>query len=152
MPTKTTSAKPILNYTTQIEAAKTVGEIQALLVTKGARSVAVDYDDDGQPDAIVFALCTETLGSVQFRFTPNVAGVLRSMNDDPKIPWSKCTIEQAARVAWRIEKSWLEAQFAKLDAMRMPLEQIMLPYLDMGGGKTLYDGMREKHLALTEGN
>lgn len=42
---------PILNYTTKIAAAKTVGEIQAILARAGAQSISIDYDEHAQPIA-----------------------------------------------------------------------------------------------------
>ena len=37
---------PIMNYTTSIEAIKTVGEIQAVLMRHGARKITTEYDGD----------------------------------------------------------------------------------------------------------
>lgn len=148
--TKTTSgARPILNYTTQIAASKTVLEIQTLLVAQGAQSVRVEYKS-AQPSAIEFSLQTETMGLQYFYFAPSVSGVLLSMKLNPKVLTSKCNEEQATRVAWRIEKTWLEANFAKLDAMQLPLEQIMLPYMVTKKGETLYETLKNGHPALPE--
>ena len=36
---------PIKNYTTKVPAAQTVGEIQELLASHGARKVMMDYGD-----------------------------------------------------------------------------------------------------------
>lgn len=140
---------PILNYTTTISAAKSAGEIQALLAKKGAKSVRLDYED-GEPLAIEFETDTKTLGRQFYRYAPDVAGVKTAMEADPKIPWSKCTTEQARRVARRIEKDWLLAQFAKVEAMNVPIEQIMMPYMLTQTGRTLFDSMVDHHKALPE--
>ena len=49
---------PLLNYTTQIEAIKTVSEIQGILAGHGARSIKTDYSDDGQVEALSFLVLT----------------------------------------------------------------------------------------------
>lgn len=61
-------------------------------------------------------------------------------------------IEQAERVAWRIEKDWLESQFAKIEATRVPLERIMMPYMIAADGRTFYELLVEKHKALPQGH
>jgi hypothetical protein len=47
--------------------------------------------------------------------------------------------EQAARVAWRVLKDWVEAQLAITEASMATLEQVMLPYLRVDGEVTLYE-------------
>ncbi len=69
---------------------------------------------------------------------------MESLQRDPNVPSRFCDLEQARRVAWRIEKDWLEAQFAKSEAMRFPLERLMLSYMVMGQ-KPLYEKMVESH-------
>lgn len=140
---------PILNYTTTIAASKTLGEIQQILATGGAESVRVEYKK-GEPSAIEFSLETQTLGEQHFYFAPNIEGVLKSLENAPKVPYSKQTMEQATRVAWRIEKDWLEVNFAKLEAMKLPLEQLMLPYMVTQKGETLYQHFKAGHLKQLE--
>ncbi len=140
----------ILNYTTKVDAAKTCGEIQAMLVRKGAASVRINYQSR-QPLAVEFETDTKALGRQFYSYAPNVAGVLAAMKRDPKIPSSLKTEEHARRVAWRIEKDWLEAQFAKIEAMDVPLERLMLPYMVMPNGVPLFEAMIEQRKALTEG-
>jgi hypothetical protein len=43
-----TERRPLLNYTTTVPAPRTVGEVQALLVEAGARSILLEYDGDGR--------------------------------------------------------------------------------------------------------
>ena len=141
---------PILNYTTTISATKTAGEIQTLLVKKGAKSVRLDYEN-GEPQSIEFETNTALLGHQFYRYAPNVAAVLTEMKGDPKVSRSQCTTDQARRVAWRIEKDWLIAQFAKIEAMSVPIEQIMMPYMLSVDGRTLFEMMVEQRKALPEG-
>lgn len=47
---------PILNYTTQIAADKTVGEIQRLLAKAGAKQIMNNYDNNGYIVAMAFSI------------------------------------------------------------------------------------------------
>lgn len=69
---------------------------------------------------------------------PNIDGVLKAMISDNKIPRSKCNIEQAQRVAWRIVKDWVEAQMAIVEAQLADLAEVFLPYAITKNGTTLY--------------
>jgi hypothetical protein len=48
---------PILNYTTKIDAKKTVGEIQDILASHGASKIMIDYENS-VPIAITFQVNT----------------------------------------------------------------------------------------------
>ena len=43
---------PLLNYTTKVNAQKTVTEVMGLLVAKGADEISVVFDDNQQPCGI----------------------------------------------------------------------------------------------------
>lgn len=92
-----TDLMPILNYTTKIEASKTVGEIQQLLAKTGAKKMVKD-----------------------------------------KVPDKFLSNDQARRVAWRILKTWVEAQIAIIEAQLASLAEIMLPYAITKNGNTLF--------------
>lgn len=44
----------MLNYTTKIDPAKTIGEIGQCLAKHGARKIITDYDETGQPTGLTF--------------------------------------------------------------------------------------------------
>lgn len=146
---------PLLNYTTRIEAIKTVGEIQHTLATHGARSILTDYGDDGTVKALAFKVSTPQ-GEVGIRLPidpdavlkilqrEHVAGRLRSHQGEPDR-------RQAVRVAWRIVKDWVEAQMAILETEMVKMEQIFLPYVITDSGKTLYEAMMDRHFQLGPG-
>ncbi len=60
------------------------------------------------------------------------------MQKDKKVPRSKCTNEQAQRVAWRIVKDWVEAQMAIVEAQLADMAEVFLPYAITKKGTTLY--------------
>ncbi len=130
---------PILNYTTQITAEKTVGEIQAMLAKAKALAVLTDYTD-GVISAISFRIKTAS-GIMSFRLPANVQNIYKVLcrqNITPRLR----NMEQAARVAWRIIKDWLEAQLALVTAELADLEQVFLPYAQNTEGTTLYEVMK----------
>lgn len=126
----------ILNYTTSIDAHKTVGEIQVILVKHGARSIIVEYDAARNPCALTFDV--EINGDpVNFRLPSNYNGVRNSLNKS-KVPPKYRTDAQAVRVAWRILKDWVEAQMAIIEAGLATTGEVFMPYAVMSNGQTMY--------------
>ena len=126
----------ILNYTTKINATKTIGEIQAILAKAGAKSVSVDFDD-GIPVALTFAIALEQ-DFINYRLPSNADGVYRALCREPKVTRAQKSMEQARRVAWRIVKDWVEAQLAVIEAGLATLPEVFLPYAIAPNGQTLF--------------
>ena len=137
----------ILNYTTKIAASKTVGEILTTLSKAGCRKITTDYDAQGEPAALTFAV--EVNGTlVWFALPCNVAGVLAALKRDRKVPRANCTEAQARRVAWRIIQDWCEAQLAIIEAGQAQLAEVFLPYAITPGGQTLFQHLQGGTLKL----
>lgn len=130
----------ILNYTTSIDAEKTIGEITKCLVKHGANKIVADYKD-GLPCAVTFCLMVDG-NMVAFALPANYEGVLNSMKKDSKVPMRLCTKEQALRVSWRIVKDWVEAQMAIVEAKLADAAEVFLPYAIHKSGNTLYSHMK----------
>lgn len=132
----------ILNYTTKISADKTVGEIQSMLGRRGADSVSIQYAN-AQPAAVLFDLKVGP-NNIRFRLPCNVEGVLKAMQNDPKIPYARKTRGQAERTAWRIVKDWVEAQLAIIEAGQAVMEEVFMPYaVSPETGQTLFQRFTE---------
>ena len=141
---------PIANYSTSVPATKTVGEIQVLLATAGARSIMMDFDDDHRVSAVSFIAQTKH-GDLSFRLPADVNAVLAVMEAEG-LQNRFCTQEHAERVAWRILKDWVRAQMALIEVEMVTLEEVFLPYMLANDGKhTLYEVMVEKGFYLPEG-
>ena len=136
----------IKNYTTSIAEEKTVGEIQGLLASKGARCIQVNYDEQARPSAVSFTILFQEL-PVPFQLPCNFEGVFRAMKAErtrhvyqwERDPKNK---EQARRVAWRIIKDWVAAQIALIEAEQASMAQVFLPYAIVSDGPariTAYD-------------
>ena len=134
---------PILNYTTKIEAGKTIGEIQCILAKHGAKRIMHEYDDNGTCIALTFSIMTPC-GERVFILPANTEAVYNVLIKQ-KV---KCDKAQAERVAWRILKDWIEAQMAILESGMVEMEQIFLPYMANAQGQTVYQLYKEKNLLL----
>jgi hypothetical protein len=139
----------ILNYTTEVAAEKTIGEITSMLVRKGARSISNHYRDDGGIDAVVFVMHVAGV-PVRFQLPSNVEGVLAVMlkqkpynpshhgwgkQDEYLAKWRK----QAERTSWRILKDWVEAQLALIESGQAETAQVFMPYALHQDGRTMYE-------------
>lgn len=137
----------IMNYTTSIAVEKTMGEIQGALARRGVTRISTLYSDDGIAEGIAFTMKTD-YGFRDFELPVRTSGVLAALTADKSVKPAQRTPEQAARVAWRIAKDWLEAQSALIDAQLATLDEVMLPYLVDGRGRTMYSLYRENQKAL----
>jgi len=125
----------ILNYTSKIEASKSVSDIQMILSRKGASRIMMDYEE-GIPSAISFQIMVN--GNVlSFRLPANWKGVLRVLQNTKGVAKSYQTESHAVRVCWRIIKDWVEAQMAIIEAEQVDLATVFLPYAVMGNGETV---------------
>src|SRR3990167_1064848 len=131
---------PLLNYTTQIDVEKTIGEIQRCLGKHQAQSIKTDYED-GQIVSLSFLLDINGK-KAGFKLPCDWRPVLQLMKQDPKVPRRLCDQTQAVRVAWRIIKDWVEAQMALVDTSMVKTEEVFLPYMMMKDGKTLAETMQ----------
>jgi hypothetical protein len=136
----------ILNYTTKIDAGKTVAELQQLLGKAGCQKVLIDYDDSREPVAVTFMVPVN--GKPMFFTLPaNPGGVLTALKRD-RVPATYCNLAQARRVAWRIIKVWCEAQLAIIDAGQAQLAEVFLPYAQTANGQTLFKAIETGSLKL----
>lgn len=145
---------PIMNYTTKVAVDKTAAEVQAILGRSGAASVSVFYMS-GQPAGVTFTMSTPA-GPREYRLPVDVEAMHRHLRSEHaagrlrahQSVASMTSREQAARVAWRVAKDWLEAQVTLVQAQMATLDQVMLPYLLTAGpeSRTLYEVFRAREL------
>lgn len=116
----------ILNYTTKVSAAKTVGEIQEILAKRGVTEMLITFQGSS-PQSIMFSY---TVNDIQLRYSlpcrwEGVQNVLK--NEESRSHFH--TQEHARNVGWRILKDWIEAQFAIIDAGLSTVNEVFLPYM-----------------------
>lgn len=113
-------------YTSQSEMWAAAHNVEAVTVAYAA----------GEPAAITFSNPTR-LGVQTYRLPANIDAIERLL---ARMPRARRTRMQATRVAWRIIKDWIEAQLAIVQAGMVPLDQVMLPYMETSpNGPLLYD-------------
>jgi len=139
----------LLNYTTEIQAIKTIGQITGILVAHGAREIFTAYDDNGHVEALSFNVWRGQQ-VIPFRLPVDAKSTLRVL-ERQKVPKRYMNYAHAVRVAWRIIKDWVEAQMALLETEMASLEQIFLPYMIVHDDQTLYEVMAERQFLLPVG-
>jgi len=139
---------PVANYSTTVPALKSIGEIQGILVAHGAKAIMMHFSEKGEPKGLAFLLPTQ-FGEIPFHLPANVERVKRVL--DRQRVRTVVTNEMASRVAWRILKDWVRAQMAIVETDMVSVDQVFLPYMDVGAGKTLYEIMVSNRFALPEG-
>ena len=132
---------PLLNYTTKINAQKTVTEVMGLLVAKGADEISIVYDDDRQPAGLKWTVQSPRLGRVAFALPCNIDAVFVKLTEQRVMVTSpESRRQQAIRTSWRILKDWVEAQMALLETGMVTMDEIFLPYM-LSGGQTFYQAL-----------
>jgi hypothetical protein len=148
------TARPF-KYTTTIKAKVTSTECLHLLADAGAEAIAVQFRDR-QPVGISFQLDTPG-GFRNFLMPVNTDGVHAMLQAADfaslKVGAAKVAFlrsrEHAADVAWRVVRDWLEAQVAIIAAGMVGLDEVMIPYLEIGpGGETIRDRWTSGRLAI----
>jgi hypothetical protein len=146
----------LLNYTTKIDADKTISEIQKILSKVGAMKIMTDYTD-GVVSALSFALkVNEQI--IGFKLPCDWRPVYKILTKDKDFEryWDKdkkAHLEsewrlQAVRTSWRIVKDWVEAQCALIETQMVKTEEVFLPYMVVKSGQTLFQEMSDTNFRL----
>lgn len=117
----------ILNYTTKVDAWKTVNEIQQILSKHKVSHFSIK-NEGSRPVALAFTI--EYKGQpLNFLLPCNFEGVFSVIKKDPNIRNEFKNSDQAFRVSWRIVKDWVEAQLAIVEAQLAPIQEVFMQYL-----------------------
>ncbi|MDO5574413.1 MAG: hypothetical protein Q4G60_10615 [bacterium] len=138
----------ILNYTTTVDAFKTVSEIEYILMKHKAKSIMKNYENESIT-GLSFLIDTGTQ-QLPIQLPVKIDECLKVLQREKKNSSRsniKATREQAERVAWRILKDWIEAQMALLDIEMVSMQEIFLPYIEIKG-QTLYQKLSEQQFLL----
>lgn len=150
---------PLLNYTTEVPAEKSIAEITRILQEGGANAILFLYDVDKRVSAIQFKLTT-SFGETAFELPANIASVSLAINAQIKAESDAIRFRrkrsrsiplrllndraQAERIAWRIVKDWCEANVAINQIGAAKLEQVLIPFAVDATGKTFYTRLIER--------
>ena len=141
----------IKNYTTEIPVERTIAEIQAILAQNGARGIALEYDGNGRIQDIFFKIRLQDK-ELPFRLPAKpekvYAAIFAGMQYEDRLRQER--MRKAEAIAWRICKTWLEAQITLINLEQAKLEEVFLPYLVLPGNKTLFETMERNQFLLPE--
>jgi len=141
--------KIMLNYSTTIDAFKTIGEIQGILSRHNARRVVIEYENQ-LPIALTFGHVSERGIEISFRLPCNFKGIQKACEKKKLQPRFR-TQDQAIRIGWRVIKDWLEAQLSMVEAELATTTEVFLPYaITKMGGKTMFELSQEPGSLLLE--
>ena len=151
---RTKSYERILNFSTQIDANKTILEIETLLSKSGATKIMKEYDCEGDVSSLNFIIITPK-GNISIKMPvkiENMLEIFRIQVQDKKLPKKYLNnIEQANKVSWRIIKNWLEAQLSLIMINAVKLEEVFLPYVyDEKMNKTIFELLEDKSFNLKQ--
>lgn len=151
------SDRALLNYTTEVPAVKTAGEVQGILAVAGASRISLVYVAPSRdPVGIEFEMLIEgvvqqiklplAVQTVQARLHQQWnSGAYRGLTQ------RHTSYEHATRVAWRILKSWLESVFAIAESGLVTREEVFIPYVVTNNGSTILENFRAQANALPSG-
>jgi molybdopterin-guanine dinucleotide biosynthesis protein A len=137
----------LLNYTTKVSYTNTVAQIQKLLSEFGAKTVAVDYTNN-KPTGLRFSLMHESK-TVVFFLPTDYKAVHKILQAKGKTK-AQQTEEHALRVAWRIRKTWIEAQLSLVQIDMANIIEVFLPYAELATGVTFWHSLEMKGLKQLE--
>ena len=142
----------ILNYTTTVNAFKTVSEIEYILMKHKAKSIMKNYD--GETITGLSFLIDVGTGQIPVKLPVKIDECLEVLKKEKRENPRKQirdTRDQAERVAWRILKDWVEAQMALLDIEMVRFEEIFLPYIETDNGQTIFQRLEKQQFLLEVG-
>lgn len=128
---------PIANYTSSVSPDRTIAEITKMVVQAGARGIATEYDAQGRAVALSFAVHYQGEHQ-QYRLPVRIGAVQDTLKAD-HVEKRYQSLDHAERVAWRIVRDWIRAQLAIIATGMTKLDEVMLPYLLVDRGETVYD-------------
>lgn len=138
--------------TTKIPPEQTVGQIQALLGRYGASAILMEYEG-GAVSAVAFKYPVNG-EQIPFRLPCRWHPIRdhfinrrkNNVYDDGQIASYEA---QAKRVAWRQILRWIEAQMALVDTKMVSVQEVFMPYMQIGKrGETAYELMEKKNFLL----
>jgi hypothetical protein len=142
----------IKNYTTDIPVQRTIAEIQKILAENGAQGIALEFHKGYVKD--IYFKVTLHNKELPFRLPAKAERVYQTLwgerQEREQRRYGEGWRAQAERIAWRICKTWLEAQITLINLEQAKLEEVFLPYLVMPSNKTLFETMEHNQFLLPD--
>lgn len=145
----------IKNYTSTIDAARSMVKIEEMLVEIGATNINKQYQDK-TCTGITFLLYDQQLQqTLAFHLKAQIEECFTVLWKDVKRPKpnTKALLQQqAAKTAWKILSDWTEIQCTMILLKQAKPLQMFLPFMyDMKSSETLFDKITTGKMKLTLG-
>jgi hypothetical protein len=139
-------AEKLFLETTEVPAAKSLGELTAVLVKAGARSIQTHFDG-GKPSGLRWSM--DLYGHVVWFELPvkvePVFQVLRKRKPGLNATQVAHLRATAERVAWRQLLMWVKVQMALIELNMVEFAQVFLPYVhDANRNESVWEAFREQ--------
>jgi len=154
--TRERSYDRLKNFSTTIDADKTVMEIERMLTKFGAKRILKEYDLNQMLVGLAFTIDTPN-GEMPIKLPAKVDKIEQVFKVQvskgllPRKYWgSDWAREQSVRTAWRTIKDWIDAQFALISIEMVKVEEIFLPYAYSSRlNQTLFEAIQNKKIDLS---
>lgn len=135
--------------TTEVQASRSMAEVQQLLVKFGARRIVQEFGAGGSVSGMMFTIVTPEGIELPFKLPVRTQRLFDKIQSSRKQRGARernidSDRESALRVAWRQLLAWLKAQFAMIDTGMVEPVEVFMPYCLLKCGATLF----EQHKAM----
>lgn len=128
--------KDLFMGSTEIEAIRTIGDIQSYLVRMGATQVATQFEN-GEPSGLYFTLLVGTQ-IIPFQLPARTEPIYKILHAGRNYRTEASDRSQAKRTAWRQIYRWIQAQLALVETGMAKPDEVMMPYIQVAPNQTLY--------------
>lgn len=135
---------------TKIDATESATEIAALIRQHGGTRFEMIWDDDGELEAIRFAIRVEDMGEVPVRLGVQTRRIFEqlwksnlggSVYDEERHDLIR---KQANRIAWRNLKDYLERALQTVESGLLPLFEVFMAHIEV------WDDLTGKNVTMSE--
>lgn len=144
MPAAYPQSMNLRNYTSEVPAERTIGNIESRLAAAGASGISKLYGINKRVTSIVFHI---DLGNrqISIRVPANVGACFETMWKEYSLKHRRYQegakarlMAQAERTAWRIVEDWIDVQISMIHMKQAEFLEVFLPYV-WDGKQTLFE-------------
>lgn len=141
--------RKLKNYSTSVPAMESINQIQAILLSFGAKDIMMTADNN-RKSVIGISFTMDVLGkTVPFRIPVNVEKVqeylyleyMRSTSRPRK--GKEDFYSEAERVAWRINKDWIHSQISILETEQVPPFALLMGLVMLDKDTTFFQAIEQ---------
>jgi hypothetical protein len=136
------------NYTSGINAERSINFIENKLVHHGAKQILKIYDDKNNVSGLCFNIMIDGQ-LLPFKLPARIDQCERilmgNLSSKARPETRKQIPQQAARTAWKILADWVEAQMAMIELAQVEVTEVFMPYLyDANKQRTCFEMFKER--------